>query len=382
MDFLTISAKLEFSHKYSFNSPVRGIFRLIIVPERVSLATGFHYIILLDTSGSMYGLKIETAKQGAIQLLNRIPKGNKITFITFSSDVKVLTEFSDTASDTVKDTISSITARGNTVFYTALSIAINIAKRYNLPGYIILLTDGNPTDVTDMSAYEKIEIPAGFKVISYGIGDDYNEQLLKVLADKSGGILNHIQDAAEIANSLPQAAVTEIGAKNVTVEIESPSSVKLLNYSGPPVKLGAIEGVVRIYGETTIPPNFSGNIITVRINYEDPTTGKNETLIAVSPITPTVDSQVFLSGINNDILSEYQYYELMNKLVTEVSSNNLAEATKTLQQMAQVAQQTRRIELIETTRRLQESVETTRRLGNIEQTKKIIVSEATKRLRS
>ena len=330
----------------------------------------------------MYGLKVETAKQGAIQLLNKIPKGNKITFITFSSDVKVLTEFSDTANATVQEAISSVSAKGNTVLYTALTTAISIAKKYNMPGYIILLTDGNPTDITDIAAYDKVEIPAGFKVISYGIGDDYNEQLLKVLADRSGGIINHIQDPAEIANSLPQAAVTEIGAKNVTVEIDSPSPVKLLNYSGLPIKLGAIEGVVRIYGETTIPTNFNGNIITVRINYEDPATGKNETLVALSSITPTTNSQMFLSGINNDILNEYQYYELMNKLVTEVSSNNLAEATRTLQQMAYVAQQTRRIELIETTRRLQENIETTRRLGNVEQTKKIIVSEATKKLRS
>lgn len=330
----------------------------------------------------MYGLKIETAKQGAIELLNRIPKGNKITFITFSSDVKVLTEFSDTASPTLREAISSVTARGNTVLYTALSTAIKIATKYEMPGYIILLTDGNPTDITDIIAYEKLQIPEGFKVISYGIGDDYNEQLLKVLADKSGGIVNHIQDPTEIANSLPQAAVTEVGAKNVTVEIESPSPVKLLNYSGPPVKLGAIESVVRIYGETTVPPNFNGNIITVRINYEDPATGRNETLLAISSVTPTENSQTFLSGINNDLLSEYQYYELMNKLVTQVSSNNLVEATRTLQQMAQVAQQTRRIELIETTRRLQESIETTRRIGNIEQTKKLVVSEATKKLRS
>jgi len=382
VNFLTISARLEFSHKYSFNSPIRGVFRLILVPERVSVATGFHYIILLDTSGSMSGLKIETAKQGAMQLLNKIPKGNKITFITFSSEVKVLAEFSDTASATVQEVISSVTARGNTVLYTALSTAVNIAKKYNLPGYIILLTDGNPTDITDVTAYEKVEIPAGFKIISFGIGDDYNEQLLKVLADKSGGIINHIQDPTEISNSLPQAAVTEVGAKNVTVEIDSPSPVKVLNYSGPPIKLGAIEGVIRIYGETTIPANFSGNIINVRINYEDPTTGKNETIVAVSPITSATNSQMFLNGINNDILSEYQYYELMNKLVTQVSSNNLAEATRTLQQMNQVAQQTRRIELIETTRRLQESVETTRRLGNAEQTKKIVLSEATKKLRS
>nr|MCG2909378.1 VWA domain-containing protein [Stygiolobus sp.] len=50
-----------------------------------------------------------------------------------------------------------------------------------------------------------------------------------------------------------------------------------------------------------------------------------------------------------------------------------------------LAQQTRKIELMETTRRLQQSLETTRRVGNIEQTKRLskeVASEVTKKLRS
>jgi Ca-activated chloride channel family protein len=380
---MTISMRVEASHKYSFNSPVRAVFRIILVPEKVALATGFHYIILLDTSGSMYGMKIETAKQGAIQLLNRIPPGNKITFITFSSKVNKLSEFADAPS--LVSQIEAVNAGGQTVLYTALSEAIKIAKRYEMPGYIILLTDGQPTDITDIIPYENLQFPPGFKVIAFGIGDDYNEQLLKAIADKTGGVLNHIQDPNEVANALPQAAVTEIGGKNVVVDIVSESNVTLLNYPGPPVKLGAIEGVIRIYGSLTIPPNYTGNIMTVKVSYEDPATGRPESLLSAIQVSPARDSQMFLSGVNNDLLSEYQYYELMNKLATQISSNNLTEATRTLQQMTTLAQQTRKIELMETTRRLQQSLETTRRVGNIEQTKRLskeVASEVTKKLRS
>jgi len=380
---MTISTRVEISHKYSFNSQVRAVFRIIIVPERVTTATGFHYIILLDTSGSMYGVKLDTAKNGAIELLNRIPRGNKITFITFSSSVNVLSEYADAPS--LVSQIQQINAGGQTVLYTALGKAIEIAKRYEMPGYIILLTDGQPTDVTDITPYERVTLPPGFKVIAFGIGDDYNEQLLKTLADKSGGILNHINDPMEVANALPQAAVTEIGAKNVTVDIISESPVKLLNYPGPPVKLGAVEGVVRILGEITVPPNYTGNLMTVKVNYEDPASGRPDSQVSIIQIIPARDTQTFLSGINNDLLSEYQYYALMNKLSSDLSANNLTEATRTLQQMQQLAQQTRKIELMETTRRLQQSLETTRRLGNTEQTKKLskeVSSEVTKKLRS
>ena len=380
---MTISTRVEVSHRYSFTSQVRAVFRIIIVPERVTTATGFHYIILLDTSGSMYGVKIETAKNGAIELLNRIPRGNKITFITFSSSVNVLSEYADAPS--LIPQIQQITAGGQTVLYTALGRAIEIARKYETPGYIILLTDGQPTDVTDITPYERLQLPPGFKVIAFGIGDDYNEQLLKLLADKSGGVLNHINDPTEVANALPQSAVTEIGARNVTVDIISEAPVKLLNYPGPPVKLGAIEGVVRILGEVTIPPNYSGNLMTVRITYEDPVSNRQDSQVSVIQVTPARDAQTFLSGINNDLLSEYQYYALMNKLASEISANNLTEATRTLQQMQQLAQQTRKIELMETTRRLQQSLETTRRLGDVEATRRLskeVSSEVTKKLRS
>ncbi|AHC51500.1 von Willebrand factor A [Sulfolobus acidocaldarius SUSAZ] len=380
---MTISVKAELSHKYSFTSPLKGVFRLIIVPEKVSTARGFHYIILLDTSGSMYGVKIETAKQGAMELLSRIPEGNKISFLTFSNNVNILSEYADAPS--LVQQIKQIRSGGQTVLFRALERAIEIAKKHDLPGYIILLTDGQPTDVPEIEAYEKLNYPEAYKVIAFGIGDDYNERLLKVITDKTAGVLYHVEDAKEIAEMLPQSAVTEIGAKNASIDIVSETQVKLLNYPGPPVKLGAVESVVRVYGEIIIPPNFSGRLATVKISYEDPLSSRINRLEVNFDITRANDVKRFLDGINNDLVNEYRYYELMSKLANQLNSNNLSDATRTVEQMQMIAQQTRRMELIETTRRISESIETTRRIGTVEQTRKIskeITSEVTKKLRS
>lgn len=92
---MTLSLRVDVSHRYSFDNEVRMMFKILLVPEKISVATGFHYIILLDTSGSMEGLKIEKAKSGAIELFKRIPQGNKVTFIKFASTVEVVREFSD-----------------------------------------------------------------------------------------------------------------------------------------------------------------------------------------------------------------------------------------------------------------------------------------------
>ena len=90
---MTVSLRVELSHKYSWTNEVKAVFKLVLVPEKKALATGFHYILLIDASTSMQGQKMETAKAGAIELLSRIPEGNRATVIAFSHEVRVLGEY-------------------------------------------------------------------------------------------------------------------------------------------------------------------------------------------------------------------------------------------------------------------------------------------------
>lgn len=379
---MTLSMRVETSHKFSFSSPVRYMFKILLVPERLGTAKGFHYIVLLDTSGSMAGYKIEVAKKGALALLSRIPDGNKVTLITFSDSVKVLNEAVDPKN--VID-LSSVVSAGQTALYSALLTANKIARSHEMPTYVLLLTDGNPTDQTNLEMYSNIQFLKDLQVIAFGIGDDYNEQLLKTLADKTNGLFYHISEPDEIAEKLPKRAVTEIGAKNVVVDVVTEGSqTKLLNYSSLPVKVNAVEGVVKILGETEMPPNYEGTFLTVKAQYEDPVTGKQEVILSPVKVSVAPNQQAFISSVNNDLISEYRYYELLNKYAKEVQGEELVEATRTLTQLNQVAQQTRRIEFIETTRRLSNELETTKRLGSTEQTRRLskeVTSEVTRKLR-
>ncbi|QGA69302.1 vWA domain-containing protein [Sulfolobus sp. E11-6] len=379
---MTLSLRVDTSHKYSFSGDVRYIFKVLLVPEKLGSATGFHYIIALDTSGSMSGYKIELAKQGAIELFKKIPKGNKVSFITFSSNVNIIKEFVDPLDLT--NEILQITAGGQTALYTAILTVNSLAKKYQMPTYLLLLTDGNPTDETNIGNYLKLPYYEKIQVYSFGIGDDYNEQLLQNISDKTGGVMYHISDATEIPQKLPQKAVTQIAAKNVTVDITAEGSVKLLNYATLPVKVNGIENVIKIFGETILPANYEGSFLTVKVNYEDPVTNKPESLLQVVQVKKAQDQNMFVSGINNDLINEYRYYELLEKYAKQVQAEQLIEATKTLNQLNEIAQQTRRIDFMETTRRLSEGLETTKRIGTIEQTRRLskeVTSEVTRKLR-
>mgnify|MGYP001770691045 FL=1 len=228
-----------------------------------------------------------------------------------------------------------VTCKG-TKLYSALDYAVRVAKSYRSPGFIVLFTDGQPTDVYPFSAnpqlvkhysrvfnqyrnqilsqFDSVDIPEGFRVIAFGIGKDYTESVLALLAEKTGGFVQHIDDPKEVGKYLPQLALKEVAARNVRVEIDSKGVVRLLNYRGPPVNLGVLEGVVKIYGEVTVPPLFEGSLMTVRVRYEDPVTGKEEVLEKGVSVFPAKDRASFLAGIDGDLVNEYNYYSLMGKL--------------------------------------------------------------------
>jgi len=380
---MTISLKVESSHGMSYNDEVRSIIKILLIPEKVSLAEGFHYLILIDTSGSMRGIKIEIAKKAAKELLSRIPKNNKVSLISFSTEIKRLFECTD-LSGVDYNMVDSLRADGPTPLYRALNEAYEIAERCGSPGFYILLTDGEPTDEVGLEVYQKLKIPQNFHIYSFGIGDDYREEILKLLADRSSGVFYHINDPKEIEDKMPKTAITEVAAKNVEVEIQSAGKVKILNYPGPPIRLGAIENTVRILGEVIIPPKFSGELAKIRVKYYDPVINSERIIEDQVSVMYSQDAINFLNNINKDLIYEYNYYELLIRYAEQIQAQNLVEATKTLKRLEEISEITRRIDLIETTRRMQNIIETTKRLGIPEQTKRIskeVVSEVTRKLR-
>jgi|BEDMetMinimDraft_2_1075160.scaffolds.fasta_scaffold00977_3 Ca-activated chloride channel family protein len=379
---MTLSLKLEGSHKHSFSSEIRFLFKVLLIPERVEDVNNFHYIVLIDTSGSMSGMKITMAKEGAKNLLRKVPKGNKVTLLSFSKQVEFLSEASEP--EIAIKSLDKLEAEGPTPLYTALESAIRAYLKHGMPGRVILLTDGKPTDRPEASEYSNLQIPDGLEVVTIGVGDDYNEAVLKTLAESSNGIFYHLTDPLSIPDLMLKSAPTEVAGKNVTVGIEAERQVKLLNYSGSPVRISAVENTVRILGETTLQSSANGQVLRVSVTYEEPAGGEVKRLEGSLLLTPAKDRDQFLSGLNSKLIQEYRYFELLRKYETEISSMDVEGATKTVSQLSQLANETRSIELEETTKRLRQILETTKRLGSPEVTKRIqkeVASEVTKKLR-
>ncbi|MEM4130061.1 MAG: VWA domain-containing protein [Metallosphaera sp.] len=376
---MTISITFNASHLKSFNLDVSAKFRILLVPESRFEPKDFHYIILLDKSLSMKGEKLQMAKEGANELVSSLPQESYFSLLAFDEKVSILKEHSQSH---LID-IDEIKAGSGTSLYKALEEASKLAERYRQPSYLILLTDGVPTDrgcthglsrkfdlERCLPVYQGLSLPHNVQVISFGIGQDYNEKILSLISEKGNGFFYHIKDPKEIVEKMPKLAKSSVAAKNVTVDIISESAVKLLNYNDVPIKINAVEGIVKILGETVIPKGYQGKFMTIKVSYEDEN-GSNSKTIEYS-LTTAKDQQDFFNGVNKDIIMEYEYLKTLRDYSRDVGELNLVEATKKLEKLRQIAEQTRRTDLLEATEEL-----TRRKSGD----PKEIESEVTRKMR-
>lgn len=374
---MTISVRTELSHTYSYDSKVDAIFKVTLVAENRTQARGFHHIMVIDTSRSMAGEKIELAKKGAQEYANRVPPGNTLSVVLFSDKVQTFPE------TPLSDVLPKIKAAGLTALYSALQSAFEIAKKSQRPGWIILLTDGEPTDVTNPEQYTRMKMPPGFQMIEFGVGTDYNQSILKALADASGGMLYNITDAQkfDLPDMMQKSAVDQVAARSIIVDFGTPN-VKILNYKGPPVTINAVETVAKIWGRVTVPAGFNGRLLNIGVAYEDAEDGKKRSVNTPVEIRLAKNEEQFQNGINNNLVSEFQYYQGLEEYYAHLARGELKEATRTMNQLSANAEQTRRTDLIESTRRLVEKQEQTlRQGGNTDQLLKEVASETTKRKR-
>ena len=375
---MTLSVRTELSHSYSYDSKVDAVFKITLVAEKQAEAKGFQHIIVLDTSHSMAGKKLELAKKGAQEYWSRIPTGNKVSFITFSDSIHT---YPDTNLST---TLPGIKATGMTALYSALTTAFDVAAKSGGSGWILLLTDGHPTDVTKPEPYSALKTPQGFKMIEFGIGEDYREDILKALADASGGVLYHVTDPDKLPVVMQENAVSQVAGRNITVDFE-PSDVRILNYPGPPVKINALENIAKIWGQVTMPEGFKGQLLNVQVSYGDAVDGSKQTINSSANIRPAKSDEEYTQGIRNSLMAEFAYYQGLEEYYKQLSAGKFKEATKTMTQLSSNAGQTQRADIIESTKRLSEQHEQTLRLGGgTENTNRLLkeaASESTKRTR-
>jgi len=255
--------------------------------------------IILDKSGSMGSQsKMENAKRGAIEIIDRLNSKDIVSVIIYDSVPYTLVSAQHAVNrEAIISQIRNITSGGSTALYGGVTLGASQIYRNLSEDYInriILLSDGlanvGPQSTEDLACLGENLGSQGITVTTIGVGLDYNEDLMTALADKSSGNSYFARNSDE----LPQIFAEEVGeamtlmARNVRILLECPDNIRPLSIIG---RKGAIHNkemevvIGNLYGlnekytlfEVEVPEGENGKDLKaahIRIEYDDPFTQK------------------------------------------------------------------------------------------------------------
>ena len=165
-------------------------------------------VLVLDTSGSMRGAKMDQARNALKLCLDHLVKNDRFALIQFATTVnryrESLTEAGSEQVAQAKKWVDALEATGGTAINEALASALEIrAKEESRSFTIIFFTDGQPTiGETNVDTILKNTLArntANTRIFTFGVGDDVNAALLDQLADRTRAVSTYVRPSEDIA---------------------------------------------------------------------------------------------------------------------------------------------------------------------------------------
>ena len=195
--------------------------------------------LVIDRSGSMQGIKLETAKRAGLAVLDGLDARDQAALVVFDDRIATLQPLAPVTPvlcAAVRETLRTVEARGSTALHEGWLVgcqAIAAAR----PGVeatasrVFLLTDGQANvGETDPEAIASqvagVLEKGGIVTSTFGIGD-YNEHLLAPMATAGGGQFHHLRQPSEIgATFLGELGdLLAVAARAIRVEVEAAPGV-------------------------------------------------------------------------------------------------------------------------------------------------------------
>ncbi|MEG4278460.1 VWA domain-containing protein [Microcoleus sp. MON1_C1] len=219
--------------------------------------------LILDHSGSMGGRPLETVKQAAGRLLDRLKPGDRFCAVAFDHKAKVLVPnqiVGDPSS--IKRQIEQLRSAGGTAIDEGIKLGIEeLGKgKKEAISQAFLLTDGENEHGDDGRCLKLAKLAADYNMTlnSLGFGDNWNQDILEKIADAGGGALAHIQR--------PEDAVDEFGKLFSRVQGVGLTNAYLLFSLMPKVRLAELKPIAQVAPDTIeLPVQQEGDRFMVRL---------------------------------------------------------------------------------------------------------------------
>ncbi len=329
------------------------------VTAHVQMPVNVSFVI--DHSGSMRGNKLRATKAAVGLALDRLNDNDTVAIVIFNHETVVLVPAQPAAGrDGIKRLVSGIRDEGGTKIGRAMAAGLGELSRgpQSALQRLALLTDGE----TDKDERECLAMAdqAGQRAIpitAFGVGNEWNDQLLTEIATRSGGEVEHMQRPEQIEDNF-QTVVQQAQAaifQNTAATIRLVAGVQpraawqvvplIKNLGYKPVDERAVIIPVEqlekdsrrvLLLELMVEPKPAGQyrIGQVEVTYDIPqlgVIGEKERADLVLQITT---DQALTKQVNPQVMNiveKISAFKLQTRALDDIEAGNVAGATQKLQ---------------------------------------------------
>lgn len=198
--------------------------------------------------------KLEHAKQAAIHVLEQLGPDDRCAVIVYDSTVDTIHRLSANH-DAAVEKVDRVTSGGSTALAPALDRALELLERRageeGRSRHVFLLSDGQanvgerrPEVIADRAAKAAAK---GVRVATFGLGSDYNEELMEAVAIAGGGGYYFLEtgDDAPDAFGKELELAFQVSVRDVELDVKPATGVEITRILGLdanefPVQVGDI----------------------------------------------------------------------------------------------------------------------------------------------
>lgn len=269
--------------------------------ERVGSRPSVNLGFVIDRSGSMAGAKLPLAKEAVEQALSRLDVEDRFAVIAYDDQVDTIvgsTPASPEAVANARRAIATIEPRGSTNLGEGwLTGCRQVALGQHGDGIdrCLLLSDGlanvGLTDRDELAAHAAELRRRGVSTTTFGIGDDFDERLMQLIAEHGGGNFYYIEDARQIPDYITSEVgeALEVVARGVQIEVAGPPHLEVDALGIMPVERRSDRTLIQL------PDLVSGQELTLVIRLTFPFGQEGDSIAAafsVSDRTAVLDPTV------------------------------------------------------------------------------------------
>lgn len=206
----SVPARVEFVAYKEAEAPT-GTFMLTVTPgaSLAPISEGTDWVFVLDRSGSMGGLKINTLTDGVSRVINKMSPANRFRVVTFNDQAEDLTNgFVPATPEEAQKAITlvkGITAEKGTALHAGIELGLKKMDSERTTA-VVLVTDG-VANIGPQAHAEFVDLikAQDVRFFTFVMGNSANRPLLDRIARASGGFALDVSMSDDIYGRILQA---------------------------------------------------------------------------------------------------------------------------------------------------------------------------------